>query len=367
MDSRERTFLTLEHQEPDRVPIDCWISPAMREKVARIQNTDHGEFLDKNDVDLRYIEGPSYVGPASRVSDGQMDIDIWGVTRQLTHVYLTGEDGEYTESYKQVIRSPLQDVHSVEEILAYDHWPSPDWFDYDVIEEQCLEIKDAGRVVVFMGDRLNRIAQLKPACYLRGFERVFLDMMENPEIARALFQKISEFYLAYGQRILEAAKGNIDILCTGDDFGTQNAPLISPAMWRDFLKPGFKAFIKLGKEHDSYVMHHTCGSISPVIPDMIECNLDILQSLQPEAADMDPRLLKELFGDRLCFQGGISIQKILPKGTPEDVRRHVQSVLQAMSPGGGYIACTSHNIQADTSIRNLEALFAAYRDFGRYE
>ena len=81
---------------------------------------------------------------------------------------------------------------------------------------------------------------------------------------------------------------------------------------------------------------------------------------------MDPRLLKKLYGDRLCFQGGISIQKILPKGSPEDVRRHVQEVMEVMSPGGGYIACTSHNIQADTSIQNLDALFKAYKDFGQY-
>ena len=366
MDSRERTFLALEHQEPDRVPVDCWISPAMLEKVGRIRRISHEQFIDENDVDLRYIQGPRYIGPAPKAS-GLTDIDIWGVTRQLTDVRLSGEEGEYIETYKQVIQSPLQDARSVEEILEYDHWPSPEWFDYGVIEQQCLKIKDAGRVVVFMGDRLNRIAQLKPACYLRGFEQVFIDMVENPELASALFRKISEFYMEYGQRILEAAKGQIDILCTGDDFGTQNAPLISLPMWREFLKPGFEDFIKMGKEHGSYVMHHTCGSISALIPDMIECDLDILQSLQPEAANMDPRHLKSLYGDRLCFQGGISIQKILPKGAPEDVRRHVQAVMEAMAPGGGYIACTSHNIQADTSIRNLDALFKAYRDFGLYK
>jgi len=125
---------------------------------------------------------------ASGSQNYQADSVCWRSIGAVRFVYLTGEDGEYTESYKQVIRSPLQDARSAEEILEYDHWPSPDWFDYEVIEEQCLQIKDAGRVVVFMGDRLNRIAQLKPACYLRGFERVFIDMMKNPEIARALFR-----------------------------------------------------------------------------------------------------------------------------------------------------------------------------------
>jgi len=366
VDSRERTFLSLEHQQPDRVPVDCWMSAGMQEKVEKNLNATYERFLDQNDVDLRYIQGPRYNGPAPAGGAGSSNIDIWGVTRKLVNVHLKDDAGEYTEGYKQVIRSPLQDAGSIDEIMGYDHWPSPDWFDYSVIEEQCRRIKDAGRVAVFMGDRLNRIAQLKPACYLRGFEQVFIDMIENPEIARAVFQNISEFYLEYGRRILEAANGKIDILCTGDDFGTQNALLISLSMWREFFKPGFKKFVELGKDHDIYVMHHTCGSIYPLIPDMIECNLDVLQSLQPEAANMDPRVIKEEFGDKLSFQGGISIQKILPHGSPADVREHVKTILDIMSPRGGYIAGTSHNIQADTPMRNLAALFEAYKDCGRY-
>lgn len=366
MDSRERTFLSIEHQEPDRVPIDCWLSPAMRNKVRTILNISYDEFLERNDVDFRYIEGPTYTGPTLTGDDGVVDIDVWGVSRKRIDVRMGDSAGEYLESYKQVILSPLREADAVEEILEYDHWPSVDWFDYSTVEEQCLRIRDAGRVAVFMGDRLNRIAQLKPACYLRGFEQVFIDMLENPDIARILFRKISEFYLEYGRRILESAKGKIDILCTGDDFGSQNAPLISLSMWRDFLKTGFKKFVELGKDHHSYVMHHTCGSIFPLVPEMIECDLDILQSLQPEAANMNPDILKKDFGDRLCFQGGISIQNVLPQGSCEDVRKHVKEVLEIMSPGGGYIACTSHNIQADTPVGNLLALFEAYKDFGRY-
>lgn len=153
-----------------------------------------------------------------------------------------------------------------------------------------------------MGDRLNRMAQLKPACYLRGFEQIYVDMMENPDLARAVFNRISEFYMEYGRRILIAADGQIDILCTGDDFGSQNAPLISVDMWRDFIKPGFRNFLKLGKEYGCYVMHHTCGSIVQLIPDMIDCNLDILQSLQPEARGMDPLTLKKISGTGSVFR-----------------------------------------------------------------
>ena len=193
-----------------------------------------------------------------------------------------------------------------------------------------------------------------------------MDMLLNPEIAEAVFRRISAFYLEYGRRILEAANGKIDIFCTGDDFGSQKGLLISPDLWNTFIKKGFQEFINLGKTYNARVMHHTCGSVYGLIPEMIKCNLDILQSIQPEAGGMDPGILKKEFGNRICFQGGISIQDILPKGSAEDVREHVRKTLKTLSPGGGYIACTSHNIQADTPAGNVEALFKAYHEFGRY-
>lgn len=366
VDSRERTFLSLEHEEPDRVPVDCWFSSGMKTKLGNCLNMSYEQFLDQNDVDLRYIQGPRYIGPQLTGSDNSSEIDIWGVPRRQVRMHLQDETGEYTESYKEVIRSPLHHADSEEEILEYHHWPSADWFDYSVIEEQCRKVRDSGRIVVFMGDRLNRLAQLKPALYLRGSEQVFVDLAINAEIARALFKRIKAFYLEYGRRILEAAKGKIDILCTGDDFGAQNGTLISLSMWIDFLKEGFEEYIKLGKAYGAYVMHHSCGSVYSLIPAMINSNLDILQSLQPEVADMNPKTLKDEFGDKLSFQGGVSIQKVLPHGTPADVREHVKTLLEIMAPDGGYIASTSHNIQADTPLSNLEALFGAYRKFGWY-
>ena len=366
MDSRERTFLALEHQEPDRVPIDCWLSVGMKKKIEKGLKISYEQFLDVNDVDFRYIEGPRYIGPGLNNNHDHVEIDIWGVPRSRVYIQFDDSVGTYEESYKEVLRSPLQPLKSPEEILNYDHWPSPDWFDYSEIEDQCRRIKEKGRVVVFMGDRLNRFAQLKPAMYLRGYEQILIDMIENPEIANTIFSRIASFYLEYGRRILEAGKGKIDILCTGDDFGGQNGTLISPALWIDFLKKGFKEYIRLGKAFDAYLMHHTCGSVYPLIPEMIDCDLDILQSLQPEAAKMDPKVLKQEFGDRLSFQGGISIQKVLPHGSTAEVQEHIRLVFKAMAPGGGYIACTSHNIQADTPLANVAALFEAYHNFGWY-
>jgi uroporphyrinogen decarboxylase len=112
-------------------------------------------------------------------------------------------------------------------------------------------------------------------------------------------------------------------------------------------------------------MHHSCGSIKPLIPDMIEMGLDVLNPIQPGAADMDPRDLKARFGSRLSFHGSIDIQKTLPFGSPEDIRAEVRDRMAALAPGGGFIICTAHNIQTDAPLANILALFDAYRDYGR--
>ena len=362
MDSRERTFLALDFQEPDRVPIDFWMSSGFGRKLDAATGTSAAVFLDAHDVDLRYIEGPRYVGPPLRRFDDGTDEDIWGVRRRTVRV----ETQEGAEVYKEVADSPLANATTVAEVEAYPGWPSPDWFDYGVIEAQCEAIRRQGRVVVFMGDRLNRIAQLKPAMYLRGVEQILVDLALNPEIARAIIARIRSFYCAYAERIFDSAKGKLDIVLMGDDFGSQNGPLLSPEAWSAFLGEGFEAYARLARSYDLRVMHHTCGAVRPIVPLMLERGLHILQSLQPEAAGMAPRELKEDFGDRLAFHGGISIQRALPFGSPDDVRDEVRGRVDALASGGGYILCTSHNIQADTSIQNVSALLEAYRTFGHY-
>ena len=274
------------------------------------------------------------------------------------------EDG--VEHYQEVTGSPLAGATTVEEIESYGHWPSPDWFDYGVIEPQCDEVRRKNRVVIFMGDRLNRVAQLKPAMYLRGVGEIMVDMAVNAEIARAVFRKLREFYLAYLERILDAANGKIDIVLTGDDFGSQNGPLVSPAMWDEFLREGFETYIRTAQSAGCKVMHHTCGSVVPIIPRMIDCGLDVLQSLQPEAAGMSAGALKDGFGGRLCFHGGVSIQKTMPFGGRDAIREEVKRLADVMGRDGGYIFCTSHNVQADTSVENVMTLMEAYKEFGTY-
>ncbi|MBN2375798.1 MAG: hypothetical protein JXD22_05335 [Sedimentisphaerales bacterium] len=363
MDSIERFRLAMEHQEPDRVPIDYWATSEINAKLREHYGfSEQEELLEHLEVDFRYIDGPKYVGPEFTIREDGSKEDHFGVSRKMVSYGEGGKQGAYSE----VVEYPLEGAGSVDEIESYAKWPRADWFDYECVREQARAAKAKGKVVVFMGDRLNRCAQLKPAMYVRGVEQILVDIMINPEMARAIFGRIADFYAEYARRTLEAGEGNIDIFFTGDDFGTQNNTFMSVERWRDFLREGFKRFIDIGHEFDCLVCHHTCGSIFKLLPEFVECGLDILNPLQPEVVGMDYELINEQFGKSLSFHGGISIQKTLPYGSCDDVRNEVKNLRKSIAPGGGYIFCTAHNIQTDTSLENVEALFSAYKEYGRY-
>jgi len=364
LDSRERVELALAHREPDRVPIDYWATSEVNTKLLKhFGLATQEELLQHFDVDFRYIDGPQYIGPELAVrSDGSKE-DHFGVLRKMVSYGHGTTSGKYSE----VTEYPLEKATGLDEILNYPKWPKPEWFDYEWVREQARQARDTGKVVVFMGDRLNRCAQLKPAMYVRGVEQILIDIMINPEIAKAIFTKIADFYAEYARRTLQAGEGNIDIFFTGDDFGTQENTFMPEKMWRDLLRDGFKRFIDIGHEFNAKVAHHTCGCIHTLIPDFIECGLDILNPLQPDVAKMDYAKIKNEYGNRIAFHGVISIQKTMPYGRCEDVRNEVKDRVEKLAANGGLIFCTAHNIQADTPIENIEALFASYQEFGKYQ
>jgi len=349
-------------EEPDRVPIDFWGSSGFWRVLKARRGISKEEFLDNSGVDFRYIDGPRYIGPPLESRPGGAYRDIWGVERAV----VTIGTGLGYEEYKEVVASPLAEARTAEHVERYDRWPSPDWFDYAVVRGQCEAVRRRGFAVVFMGDRLNRVAQLKPAMYIRGADNILTDMALNPEVADAIFRRIRAFYRDYLVRILEAAEGRIDIILTGDDFGAQNATLISPPMWKRFLQPGFREYVGIIKQFGARCMHHTCGYVVPLVGMMAECGLDVLQSLQPECMADHFAALKRTYGDRLAFQGGISVQRTMPHGSPQDVAEEVRKRTEHFASGGGYIYCTAHNVQADCPIENVEALIRAYHRFGRY-
>ena len=317
--SKQRVLSAINHNKCDKVPIDFWSTRETDNKLLKYFGLNNrAQLLDKLDVDIVFIEGPKYIGSELKQYPDGSDNDIWGVRRKTCYA---GDDDK-KQSYKTVVQSPLKDAKTIDEILAYDNWPNLDDYDYSIVKQQCIDAGD--KAVFFMGDRLNRIAQLKPAMYLRSMEQILMDSALNPDIFKAIVNKISSFYNEYLKRILTATDGLIDIVVTGDDFGTQNGLIISKQMWREYLYPGFKQFIDISHSFGVPVMHHTCGGIYEIIDDMVEAGLDVLNPLQPNTFGMDFAKIKSEFGNKICFHGGIGIQTNLPFGSPEDIKAEVK-------------------------------------------
>lgn len=361
MTPKQRVNTILSFQEADRVPWDYWAVDEITGKlIDRLGLSSTEELLQRFDVDFRYIQGPSYAGQELKVFEDGISEDLWGVKRKTITVDANG----ITTTYKELAQSPLEKMATAGQIEKYDHWPAAEWWDYSTVSAECKQYSDY--VVVNAGDRLDRTAQLKPMMYLRGVEQTFLDMAMNPKITEAIIARIKEYFLQYNRRLFDQTGDLIDIFMMGDDFGTQKGMMMSVAMWRKYFKDGFRRYIELAHKYDIKVMHHTCGSVEELVPDFIECGLDILQSVQPQAEGMDLKKLKREYGKDIAFHGSIDIQNTLPNGTPDDIRNEVAARMEAGKSGGGFIISTSHNIQGDTPIENVLMLFESYKEYGKY-
>ncbi len=360
MSGRERAMAAIAHEEPDRVPIDLWIAPEVKQHLTEYFVHDYDTLLDLLGVDFRVVQGPKYVGPDLKAHPDGTVSDVWGVRRQS----VTYGQGERKGTYLEVTYSPLAHMTTVPEIEEYSGWPSSDWWDYSHIADECR--RHAGKCVVYAGDRLDRTAQLKTAMYLRGVEQIMVDLALNPAIVECIIEHITTYFVEYNRRVFQAAAEVINVFMMGDDFGMQTGLLMSPEMWEHFLEPGFRQYIELAHKYGVKVMHHTCGAVERLIPKLIDAGLDILQSLQPRAAGMDLASLKKKYGPCLCFHGSVDIQQTMPYGNPEDVRREVRERMSVGKPGGGFIICTAHNIQPDVPMENVVALLEAYHEFAHY-
>ena len=194
MTCRERALMSVKHQEPDRVPIDNWMVPEIKNKTMEYFGCDnYDELLDFLGVDFRNNYGPSYVGQSfKKHPDGTVE-DLWGVKRK-TVVY--GKGTSHQGSYSEVAESPLEKLKTLEEIKKYDHWASPDWWDYSKVKADCM-VYHPQYCVINVGDRLDRTSQLKPMMYLRGIQQIFIDMVMNPEIVEFIRDRIIEYFVAY--------------------------------------------------------------------------------------------------------------------------------------------------------------------------
>ena len=201
------------------------------------------------------------------------------------------------------------------------------------------------------------------AWYLRGMERVLTDMVSEKDFMHAYLDKLMTWIETAGRKF---AQLGVDIIWIGDDFGTQNRMLISPATFREFFKPRYaKLFSEWKSIHPSIkIAFHSDGYVYPILADLVEIGLDILNPVQPKA--MDPGQVKREFGNRLTLWGTVDIQQVLPFGTPEDVSAEVRLRLRTAGPGGGLIIAPAHNIQPDVPIENILAFYETAKQYGRY-
>lgn len=353
LSSRERVRLALAHQTTDRIPIAmvcAGINPpalaALADLLQRERGLTVGAYLDPL-LDIAGI-APPYVGPALPAEQ-----DIWGVVRKAVSYG--------PASYSEIDRYPLAAVTSARELDAYP-WPTTALFDYSALPPLARQAQ-AGR------ERCLMIANgnvFESAWYMRGFERLFMDFLDNPDLAHGILRRVAAFYSAHFERILSAAPGLIDLAFTADDIGGQNGLLMSLPMWEEFIKPHHAQLNQLIHRFGVRVIYHSDGAVMEAVPGLLDMGIDVLQALQFDAAGMDPVALKQRYGERLCFEGGVSVQRTLPFGSADDVRAEVCRLIDVLGRDGGYILGPAHAIQAGTPAANILALFDTAREYYPY-
>jgi len=292
---------------------------------------------------------PPYIGPVLPVKNG-IRYDEWGMGYRIQD-YGSG-------SYDEQVVFPLNKATTLQELEAFP-WPSPSWYDYSVLPDLAAQYPEraieCGYTAIFYWH--NR---------LRGLEQSLVDPLLNPEMTEYLLLRVSDFFTEYHTRCFAALQGKLDITQVTDDFGGQFGLLISPKVFDRFYRQPIQRAIDLAKSYNVLAFHHDDGDCRPLIPRLVEMGIDVLNPIQWRCGNWDLEALKTGYGEKICFHSAVDNQHTLPFGTPEQIRDEVRERFKALGPGGGFIFCTAHNIQADTPLSNVEALFEAYRDIGRY-
>jgi len=344
LSARERVRLALEHRTTDRIPVGmvcAGINPpalrALEEWLRAERRIGVAQYLAPI-VDIVEV-APRYRGPALPANT-----DIWGVTRRA----MSYGDGSYDEIAHYPLAGEL-DAGGV----ARHRWPDPAWFDYGTLAADIA----AARAVSDRAVMVTNGNIFETAWYMRGFEQMLMDVMSDEALVHDVMTRVTDFYVAFFCRILEAVPGQVDLVFTADDIGDQRGLLMPYERWERLIKPHHQRLNAAIHERGARVIYHTDGSIMDAVGGLTAMGIDVLQALQFSADNMDPVRLKEEHGTRLCFEGGVSVQTTLPFGTAEDVRREVEERISVLGRGGGYILGPSHWIQAGTPPQNIAALF----------
>jgi uroporphyrinogen decarboxylase len=403
VDSRSRILTALNHQEPDKLPIDLGgmgstgITAIAYNSLKSYLGIQEGEtrifdiiqqlaiveplILNRFKVDVLPIYraplGLDFTKPkwkSWQLADGSQGYVPEGFCpMKNTNGERIFHDSGINITYKMPVNGlyfdevshPLADATSVAEIESQ--------FYLDDISEDEISWMQAEAKYFFTHSEKALMAHyrgsiLEVAQSLRGWERFMMDLILEPKLAEALIRKITDHHLFNLSRFLDALKDFTQIIVMGDDLGNQKGLQMSPALYRKMIKPYHQQIYEYVKNNSNFFLFlHSCGSIYPLIPDLIEIGVDILNPVQITASEMNPKKLKEEFGNDIVFWGGgADTQGVLTFGSPEQVRNHVRELIDIFAPGGGFVFNQVHNIQANVPPENIVAMFDTAVDYGGY-
>lgn len=383
MDSYERVVKSLQHEEPDIIPFD--LGANANTGIHREAYISLKEVLSFKNKEIEVLDIITQKAKLEEKVKDKMKIDIDGIfpsqptnwefkrTEDKKYYYFIDEFGikwrmpKENNLYYDMYQHPLQDIKNSKDIVQYEFIDPKDDTRFRQFEEKILSA-DKNKRFYMINSNSPGIFEL--SLWLRGFENFFMDLAGNKQIAETLLDKILYYKMQYWEKALEYVNNKIIVIGEADDLGTQNNTIISPGMYREFIKPRHKklfSFIKKQADGKAFIFFHSCGSIKELIPDLIEAGVDILNPLQYNAENMDLKELKNEFGSDLVFWGGgIDTQNILPYGTPAEVKEETKRNIHVLAPGGGFIFTTVHNIQADVPSENIIAMWEALQKYGKY-
>ncbi len=346
MEPRERVLASLRRERPDRIPFELDLTESLLKEFRERTGTE--DFAEYYGLDTRTVK----VGPTRLKTDFSKylpelpegtEVDEWGVGHRPGSLY----------HFTKMIH-PMAKFESIDELKEY---PFPDLdadYRYEGMKEKVEELHSRG---LFVDGSVGHI--FENAWYMRGLDNLLVDFYQNPEFAEYLLDKITDMNSVIGARMAEAG---VDMLRYGDDVGTQKALMMSPEIWRRFLKPRLARQIAAAKKINPniHIWYHSDGNIADIIEDIIEAGVDVLNPVQPEC--LDPVWVKKQFGDRITLWGTIGTQTVMPFGTPEDVRKQVKKNIEELGFNGGLVLAPTHVLEPDVPWENIEAFVEACKE-----
>ncbi len=354
MTSKKRVKMAFAHEEPDRVPIDYTANPGIDSRLKRhfgIAKNDDEALRRALNVDFRSAT-PRYAGPPLHQPVQDRIVNEWGARMR----WVSHETGGYWDFCDWPLLSA-----TLEEIQSWP-LPSPDDYDYAEAMERCTALSD---YYLILGDP-GTADIINSTGMVRTMEQVLIDILSGAPESAAYFDRKTRIQLEVMERMLDRGKGVIDMLWIGEDLGTQIGPLISLELYRSVLRPRHQTFVDLARSYQVSVMIHSCGSSSWAFDDFVEMGITAIDTLQPEAAAMDPAYLKAKWGDRLSFHGMISTAGPVAYGSVDEVRQSVRETIATAKPGGGYACAPTHSLQDNSPVENVLAFYAEAMVSGRY-